>query len=614
MRLGLVLTLGLLGCSADPTDAGPPAKSCGEDPTQPSCSVRLDECPLGVPLKGGGCDPVGVPKDGCGVGATSDGKGGCAPILPATACKKGEYAVPGETACHLVSPCPSSKWGDAPSSAVHVDRASTASPADGTEAKPFPTLGEAVAAAARGALIVVAEGSYEEDVAVTQPLEIRGVCPEKVEVVGQLAGVDHAAFWVTSDLTISGLSIRGASHAIYARRARLDAHHLWIHDVNVGVGVEQTNAVSTSQIHDLLIESAEIGLTFTGGAPITERVEVRSSKSGAFARYGADKAKATFRRVLFDKDVSPAVLGTSAEVIVEDSVIRAPVPDGGYGIGVGVYDEKEHPGACGLTARRTVITSTTTMALASFPRAAGTPFEVDGVTISGVRKNADGFGAALFADTFSIARVQRSVLRDLDFTGAVTWGGKLSLDHVLVQDVTSTTSTPWGVGVSAFIDPDGNRPTLDVVSSRIERVVTAGVWLEGGTGTVIGSAIDTVASDDALGDGVVTASWQLPPGGEGDPPTTFDATMTIDGTWIGHAHRAGLSAFASTVTVQDSSLLCNGMDLEINPTYGGGLGTTATPKVTDVGGNRCGCASPTVCKAQMESIEPVTQPRPKKPF
>jgi hypothetical protein len=95
-RLGLLLLLGLAGpgCPGE-TPPTPPECPEGHEARERACVPVLDVCPgpAEVPILGGGCAPIGVTA--CATGFTSDGTGGCDPILPAAPCPDGALAYPG---------------------------------------------------------------------------------------------------------------------------------------------------------------------------------------------------------------------------------------------------------------------------------------------------------------------------------------------------------------------------------------------------------------------------------------------------------------------------------------------------------------------------------------
>src|SRR5262249_40821126 len=158
----------LAGCGGE--DAAPKTRRPKQEP---QCGA--DE----VPREGGGCAPVGVPADACAPGFSHDGAHACDPILPASPCDAGSVAFLGETECHEVAPCGEGTWGDVPVEAttVFVDAAYAGGASDGSMARPWTAVGDAVAAASSGAVVAIAAGSYPEVVTIAKPVRLWGRCP-----------------------------------------------------------------------------------------------------------------------------------------------------------------------------------------------------------------------------------------------------------------------------------------------------------------------------------------------------------------------------------------------------------------------------------------------------
>ncbi|MBI4703320.1 MAG: DUF1565 domain-containing protein, partial [Deltaproteobacteria bacterium] len=177
------------------------ASGCGGDETAPAGGTAGT---LG--LDDGTCQPAGIPPEMCAAGFEPDGKQGCEPILPPKPCPKGQMAVPGEASCRPVMPCPPGKWGELPvdEATEHVDGSYAGGDSDGSAAKPWTTIGEAVKAAAPGALVAVAAGTYTEDVLIKgKAVRLWGVCSEKVTIAGTEA--EFAAVYIWKGASGSGL-------------------------------------------------------------------------------------------------------------------------------------------------------------------------------------------------------------------------------------------------------------------------------------------------------------------------------------------------------------------------------------------------------------------------
>src|SRR5207237_4355449 len=164
------------------------------------------------------------PEDACGAGFVSDGARGCRAVLPAAACAFGLLAVPGETACHEVAPCGAAPWGDIPVEATtqYVDGA-FAGASDGSAQKPHKTIQAAISAAAAGAIVAVAAGSYPEDVTLAgKRVRLWGRCAKLVEIAGSASpAVASLLLREGSDGSeVHGVAVRGASYGVVASAAK----------------------------------------------------------------------------------------------------------------------------------------------------------------------------------------------------------------------------------------------------------------------------------------------------------------------------------------------------------------------------------------------------------
>ncbi|MBW2457049.1 MAG: hypothetical protein JRI68_21215, partial [Deltaproteobacteria bacterium] len=204
----------MCGCGGDevepgstPEDECTPPDRLTDDGRCIEPGVQNDGCPAGtLGLDDGSCQPAGIPTEMCADGFEPAGQG-CEPILPPEPCPKGLMALPGETICRSVMPCGSGKWGDLPvdASTEHVDASYAGGDSDGSAAKPWTTIGEALATAEPDVLIAIAEGSYAEDVVVSgKRVKLWGVCPEKVEVLGTGAELAAVVILASADGTEVG--------------------------------------------------------------------------------------------------------------------------------------------------------------------------------------------------------------------------------------------------------------------------------------------------------------------------------------------------------------------------------------------------------------------------
>ena len=212
----LLIVVGADGCS-NSGDLGGRADSgaldwgvlkCGDGlvPRGPACVPVFDYCKAGeVSLLGGGCMRVGPPA-ACLAGWKMVKGGWCEPIRPRDACPSGRMAVIGESSCQPIRDCGNHKYGNIKASVktIYVDRQYAGSNADGSQAKPYQSIDEALSAAPSGAHIAVAAGEYLEDLVINKSVTLEGRCPGLVTVKGYKK--DHTA---TIQVTASGTVVRG---------------------------------------------------------------------------------------------------------------------------------------------------------------------------------------------------------------------------------------------------------------------------------------------------------------------------------------------------------------------------------------------------------------------
>jgi hypothetical protein len=336
----------LLGCTGDATE---PATS------PPNALPVCAELELAMP--DGRCVRPGIPPDACADGFVHDKSYGCTPVLPADACADGLMAVPGDTACRPVMECAAGRWGAIPvdDTAEYVDGSYAGTDSDGSSMKPWISIGDAIAAAAPGAIVAVAQGSYAEDVVISEnPVRLWGVCPERVEIVGQST---EAALSILNQAEIHGVSVRGPSFGLLVSGAEdVLVDRVWVREAGFrGVDVESTLGAASVSIEGSLIErSHQIGV-YVGGAALTlEASAVRATLPAQNNQYGhgihvqlsctADgcdantRSTASVRSSLVEESHDTGINISGSDVTVEGTVVRRTQPRASDGdVGRGVY-------------------------------------------------------------------------------------------------------------------------------------------------------------------------------------------------------------------------------------------------------------------------------------
>lgn len=453
----------------------------------PACVPKLETCADGAtPRLGGGCLTIGVPKDGCAPGFTHDGKGGCAPVLPAATCAPGTWTVPGETTCGEVAPCavPADAAGT-----LWVSAAAT-SKGDGTRARPYQTLGEAIAAAASGATVAVLEGRYVEDVVVDKPLRVVGQCPAKVSIVGASADV---ALDVRAKATIERVAVTGPKGAVGVTGNDVVLDRLWIH----GSGLEGVwlHARATNLVlrHSLVEDLPKYGVIGSGGKVTVEQTRVRGVREeGAGAGIqvnpsldGWFPAELVVTGSLVEGNAYQGVRVISSTATIDGTVLRDNLPalDGDLGAGliVGYHlPSKLRPKA---TVRRSFIAGNTHAGV--LLQQGDLIVESTVVRDQKVRPKGDDYGRGLVVQGYGgidATVLVRDSLIDANQETGIDLNGKASgtIERTWVRDtrVNAKAKTSNGTGVFAEIF-EGDAPSLVVTDSVLSGHPNAGMIATG---------------------------------------------------------------------------------------------------------------------------------------
>lgn len=557
------------GSGGGGADGCPPGERELSDGRCLPAGEQADGCAAGEIADEGACRPAGLGPADCAEGFAHDGDVGCEPILPAEACGPGLWAIPGDSACRDFTSCGAGPWPDVMTpgaSLVHVDASATA-PADGSAGAPFAAIQPAVDAAPDGAFIVIAQGSYDGPVAVSDKrVTLWGRCGSLVTLWAQ--GGSALTFGPGSEGSEArGLAITGDGHAITVNDAAgIVLTDMWIHDLSGhGVHAERQTAPTDVTVRSSLIDHVTGRGIYAVGAAITaDSVAIRDMQENALLMGRAvdtdlqpdtlEPNVVTLERVHIERASDIGVMvhastGTMHASLVEHTLARS---DGRSGRGANVQtDTADRPG------RLTITGSVIDGAFDGGAVAANAELTLDRVVVRNVEVNQQdlfrGYGVAAVGLAVAPTRVvvRRSLVEAAHEAGIVNIGGDLDMESVVVRDTQPIYDAihpdlPRAFGGRGVVtQPEhllGLPATTVIRGSVIRDNVEAGVAVFGAGLTLEGSRVEgQLPIEGRFGRGVVVQYYPL---------ALMPAQATLRDTVISANHEAGISVTGSEVTVE----------------------------------------------------------------
>jgi len=435
----------------------------------------------------------------------------------------GTFPLLGHADCRpLGDPCPVGEWPVIPAeitgTRIHVREG--AAGGDGTQAAPFGSIVEAVAAAAPGDVVVIAAGSYIEVVEIRKDLTLWGTCVQRCSVTAPHpgAGFNFGAVLVSgsASVTLRNLRIGGAQYGVRvtAPGANVLIQGVWIHQAT-GQAVLAT--AGTVQLDRVLVDSTlttplgELGIglglrdgvdcrvlsaTFEANRMVgvqvytpqtvlrMQDVAIRNTQGSATSadfgwglqvKTGAD---AEVIRGLFDQNLQTGVYATSANtrLLLEDAVITDTRCDtaGRYGDGLWV-----ETGARGRLVRGLLSSNHHTGAIAI---GAGADLEIEDSVIQDTRVDEETgeFGLGILADSGATLRTSRTVVERNRPVGVLVQADSTSAtleDVVVRRTLFKENDLAGGWGLFA-----GQNSSVSVTRGLFEENRDVAVYISG-TGT-----------------------------------------------------------------------------------------------------------------------------------
>lgn len=590
--LALALALAAAACSASPVD-GPASTPDGGALDAADAGADSGCAPGTLPRDDGSCRPAGIAADECGDGFAHDGEDACDPILPEVPCGKGTMAIPGETACREVAPCGLGTWGDIPVEAdtQYVDGSYTGGDSDGSAAKPWTTVQSGVDAAAPGAIVAIAAGSYVEHVLVQgSPVRLWGKCPAEVELVGPVGSMFVVDVRSADGTEVHDLAATGGGVGIaFAGSEDALAERVWIHDTtDPGWMLQDYGGKTSAALRASLVESARgVGAYAVGASMTIEGSVLRATRSGPDKHFGRGidviddptsgrRSELTMRRSVVEQSRESGVSIYGSTALVEDSVVRDTQPsdaDSSDGSGISVWFQLDTKERASLTLRRSVISHVYRGGIS----VQDSDLDVEATVVRDTKPDQSdqtgGIGI-LCVDATEVAAgqsrigIRRSVVERAHLAGIGTAGVSAAVESVAVRDIEARISDALG-GRGMTLENNGLvAPPVpgrgEVRGCRVERTQEAGIMFVGITGILEGTLVQDVEPrpDGLFGRGVSV---------EVDPPSGFASSVAFDRVRVERTHEFGVFVVGSQATVVDTVI----RDTRMRPAdqaYGVGLG------------------------------------------
>ncbi len=504
---------------ADASDAAPDAIAIDIVPPTPPAEAALPDLRPCLP--------------GWALATSSGGAHVCAPFggMRRT-CVGATMQLPSSSTCERIGPaCPSGPFpDDAPSTAIYALAGATGG--DGTRSAPFGTIGAAVAAAAPGGIVVIGKGEYAENVAIDEPLTLRGACVEETRLLG--AGEEEVTLRVEPPedaepiaVAVRSLTIASTNDVIYSRRTALTLEGLHVAPASAGITADELHArrmlvrgqgytpgiaCKSCEIEDVVIEGfGELGiLTYDGEA----RIENLALLATDDLFHSGMSVGTTTRATLIGIAAHGAAVAFGSGDS-ETDVTMASVED--YPL-VATFDQRSTGRLSQVWATRgdagprinVLHEATTSVSRAVFEH--------------GERDDSGQGDTALHAAEGGRLTLDRVLIDDHADTAMVAAdGATIRGSDVIVRDLHRSIDRATGFGAIA------TGATIELTRTRIERC-------EGGAVVAFGSGTSITLADVVVREGGSTSGLGIGIG-------VFDgATMRVERAQIEHAPEVGLFA------------------------------------------------------------------------
>ena len=238
------------------------------------------------------CQPVGPPTK-CLKGWALVKGGWCEPILPKNKCPMGTMEVIGKATCQPIGDCGSGTWGKIKTTAstIFVDQSYAGGVSDGSQSKPFKTIGAALYKAAPGDHISIAAGTYKENINIQRKVTLEGRCAQKVTIAGGSKDpVVEMTKWA-SGAVLRGVTISGTGAGLDVDGVDVTVERVAVSGCE-GWGVMVDNGGNLALRDSLVFGNREVGVGTLSASAKLERTVVRDTRERASDKTGGSGVQA----------------------------------------------------------------------------------------------------------------------------------------------------------------------------------------------------------------------------------------------------------------------------------------------------------------------------------
>ena len=390
-----------------------------------------------------------------------------------------------------------------------VDQSYSGSSPDGSQSKPYPTIGAALKSASAGAHIAVAAGTYKEGVVIDKKVTLQGRCAQMMTITGAGKYTVEVKSSATGSV-LRHLAIKGADRGLLVYGASITADHMVVQGCE-GRGIQVQSGGTLSLRDSLVAGNRDGGIVLFGSKASVERGVVRDTREWATDKKFGEGIYA---------DVDLSGQGRGSELVLRDSLVA-----GNRTAGISMWSSK-------ATVERSVVRDSREQA----------SDKKSGVGIRASVSSGQSQGSEL--------TLRDSLVAENRYMGVLLFSSQATLERAVVRDThEDALSKKLGGGIYAGVDTGQSRGSeLTLSDSLVVGNQTAGIELRSSKATVKRSVVRGTreqASDQKGGVGIiVSVGFEQSQGSE----------LTLHDSLVASNRQTGISLWSSKATVRRSTV------------------------------------------------------------